>query len=397
MAQERYYYNSKNSPLQAVDETIVSKIISMYEEGNSITVIKESFPDVKITNNIHLFLPYEITNEACSCGQLLYKKIEGRTILSSEAIYCPNCRHDGTDDCLCKYCIEKRKNAREIRKEKFLIEWDDYYNEHYNTTIDLNDLSIYEEVQLVILIHIYYNKDSKLFNFQFINETIEYFGQHLLPTEIQEFVQTFIHKKILIPEKNIEFTDDISQNDELGNFEPKLTLRNTKWTLNITRDKKQLTVEYIFNYLIKKEYTSEQREIFWKECYLESLTKYFTHRTKDFINLKVLPQNLELISNDLFKNFSLSKAYNLIYYSINSLVTYQAKYSTTVKSSNTYLRNKILEKIENYKLPENFCNLKDFKPVPLPESYFSKYVKKYILRSSEEYFYHSLTTLKHKF
>jgi hypothetical protein len=68
MAQARYYYNSKNSPLQAVDETIVSKIISLYKEGSSITVIKESFPDVKITNNIHLFLPYEVTNEICSCG-----------------------------------------------------------------------------------------------------------------------------------------------------------------------------------------------------------------------------------------------------------------------------------------------------------------------------------------
>src|SRR5690606_11444838 len=132
---------------------------------------------------IHLFLPYEVTNEVCSCGHFLYKKIEGRTILSSEAIYCPNCRHDGTSECLCKYCIEIRKNALEIRKDKFLIEWDAYYNEYYNSPIDLNDLSIYEEVQLVILIHQYYDKDIKQFYFQSIKGTIEYFGQRLLPTE----------------------------------------------------------------------------------------------------------------------------------------------------------------------------------------------------------------------
>lgn len=58
MAQERFYYNSKSSPLQTVDESIVNQILTMYEDGSSVSLIKDIFPDIKINNNLHLFLPY---------------------------------------------------------------------------------------------------------------------------------------------------------------------------------------------------------------------------------------------------------------------------------------------------------------------------------------------------
>src|SRR5690606_6748411 len=267
----------------------------------------------------------------------------------------------------------------------------------YNSAIELSNLSIYEEVQLVILIHEYFNKESK--SFDFINaRLIEVnFGVRQLPTEIFKFTKAFIDKKILIPEKEVEYSASLDYYGDLGLFQPQLSIANCQWTLNLAKDGATLTVGEIFNYLVKKDYTAAQREIFWKECYQESIINYFEYSTRNYANFELIKQNLELIADELFNHYSLSKAYRLIYYGIQSLLNYKAKYSATTKSANTYLRNVMLSNIEKYNLPENKPNLKDFNPVELSESYFTHYIKRYILRSSQEYFYHNLADIRHKF
>jgi len=115
------------------------------------------------------------------------------------------------------------------------------------------------------------------------------------------------------------------------------------------------------------------------------------------LNFDLIKQNLVLIADELFNHYNLSKTYKLKYYGIQLTLTHKAKYSTTSKSANTYLRNAMLTNIEKYNLPEKKPNLKDFNPVELSESYFTHYIKRYILRSCQEYFYYSLANIRHKF
>ncbi|WP_159636963.1 hypothetical protein [Sphingobacterium composti Ten et al. 2007 non Yoo et al. 2007] len=397
MAQERFYYSSKSSPLISADESIVNQILTMYEDGTSVGLIKETFPDIKINNNLYMFLPYVITDDICDCGKPLYRKTKGRTSFAAELIYCPACRHDETPDCLCKTCILKRKNELEARKMHFYKTWDSYYDNTYNSDIELSNLSIYEEVQLVILIHEYFNKESKSFNFINARLIEVNFGVRQLPTEIFKFTKAFIDKKILIPEKEVEYSTSLDHYGDLGLFQPQLTLANCQWTLNLAKDGTTLTVGEIFNYLVKKDYTAAQREILWKECYQESIINYFEYSTRNYANFDLIKQNLELIADELFNHYSLSKSYRLIYYGIQRTLTHKAKYSTTIKSANSYLRNLMLSNIEKYNLPEHKPNLKDFNPVELSESYFTHYIKRYILRSNQEYFYYNLADIRHKF
>ena len=397
MAQERFYYNSKSSPLQTVDVSIVNQILTMYEDGSSVSLIKDVFPNIKINNNLHLFLPYVITDDICDCGKQLYIKTKGRMTFAEKLLYCPTCKHDGSPECTCDACVLKRKKELEAKKVQFYEAWESHYKETYNSAIELSSLSIHEEVQLVILIQEYFNKESKSFNFINARLIEVNFGVRQLPNEIFKFTKAFIDKKILIPEKEVEYSASLDYYGDLGLFQPQLSMANCQWTLNLAKDGTTLTVGEIFNYLVKKDYAAAQREIFWKECYQESIINYFEYSTRNYLNFDLIKQNLELIADELFNHYSLSKAYRLIYYVIQSLVNYKAKYSTTTKSSNTYLRNVMLSNIEKYNLPENKQNLKDFNPVELSESYFTHYIKRYILRSSQEYFYYRLADIRHKF
>lgn len=143
MAQERFYYNSPSSPLQTVDESIISSILFMYKEGTPISLIKKQFPDIKIFHNLYLHLPYEITEDICPCGNSIYKKVKGRTSYNDELLYCTVCKHDTTLECTCENCETKRNNEFEARKSRFMDHWQTYYKNTYNSSIELNNLSMY--------------------------------------------------------------------------------------------------------------------------------------------------------------------------------------------------------------------------------------------------------------
>jgi len=171
MAQDKYYFHSKNSTLKSVNQSSVSDILSMYEQCDNLSSIRKKYPTLNIRNTLYIDLPYELTTEKCACGEILYKKIKGRTAFSMELYYYPNCKHDSTDFCTCQTCSKKRKDAKESRKNNFFGNWEDYYKKHYTSSFDIQKLSIFEEVQVVALIHLYYDKETSCFNFESSNNT----------------------------------------------------------------------------------------------------------------------------------------------------------------------------------------------------------------------------------
>jgi hypothetical protein len=47
----------------------------MYEEGTSVGLIKETFPDIKINNNLYMFLPYATTFRYKKCYTLIFSEL----------------------------------------------------------------------------------------------------------------------------------------------------------------------------------------------------------------------------------------------------------------------------------------------------------------------------------
>jgi len=55
---------------------------------------------------------------------------------AEKQIYCPNCKHDGSPECLCESCDVKRKNEFETRKVQFHEAWESHYKKIYNSLLN---------------------------------------------------------------------------------------------------------------------------------------------------------------------------------------------------------------------------------------------------------------------
>ena len=389
MAQEYFYYPHNSIALKYIDQQIVKRIIKAYERGNQIEKIKADFPDAPITNSLYVNLPYEITEEKCICGHYIYRKVSGRTSYKENVAICPNCWHDEQQKlCECQYCSEIRLNAEKKENSEFLERWKSYCHSFATTkkkitSLDLNDiidllilfyhdnLMNYSDNQISFdLVHTSYNNRSELLH-------VSSFNPELLAS-----IHALINRHILVPVEDLTSTrvSLLKGYDKLS----KIPFYLPKWRFNL-EDTVDSVSKYIKTCISQRIYNADELNFFWLELYHNELSQYVQDQAKENLSLTLTDLETLSISEYLAEIYPLSKAFNLIYFSVSSALRFQVQKKPKEKVLKNYLVIKILEMAEQKR--DNQHIIKDFKrPANVPISVKSQIIRKYIFKLEVDHF-----------
>lgn len=389
MAQENFYYPYNSIALKYIDQQIVKQIIKAYERGDKIGKIKEDFPDAPITNSLYVNLPYELTNKKCVCGHYIYRKVPGRTSYKNNVVICPNCWHDEQQKfCECQYCSENRLIAEKKENSIFLELWKSYCesfstSKRIITSLDLNDildllivldhdkLIKYSDNQLNFdLVHSPYNGHSELLH-------VNSFSPYLIGA-----LHALIDRHVLVPIEELTTTRVhlLKSYDDLS----KIPFYLVKWKFNIIDDTDLCHVD-VKTSLLQRSYNADELNFFWQELYHSELSQYLQDQAKENLNLALTDLEILSISEYLVEIYPLSKAFNLIYFSVSSALRFQVQKKPKEKVLRDYLVNKILDIAEQKK--DNLHIIKDFnRPTNISVSIKAQIIPKYIFKLDSDYF-----------
>lgn len=389
MAQENFYYPYNSIALKYIDQQIVKQIIKAYERGDQIEKIKEDFPDAPITNSLYVNLPYELTDRKCVCGHYIYRKISSRTTYKENLGICPNCWHDEQQKfCESQYCSEKRLNAEKKENSEFLERWSSYCESLSQFKRKINDLDLNDILDLLIifdhdnlinytnnqisfdLVHTAHNSHSELLYIRSFNP------------ELIGSLQSLIDRHILVPVKVL--TSSRINLLKAYNDLSKSPFYLAKWKFNIDDDSKLVKID-IKTWISKRLYNENELNFFWLELYHNELSQYLQDQAKENLSIALTDLEILSISEYLAEIYPLSKAFNLIYFSISSALRFQVQKRPKETVLKTYLVNKILDMAEQKK--ENLHIIKDFnRPANLPISIKAEIIRKHIFKLDTDHF-----------
>lgn len=389
MAQEYFYYPHNSIALKYIDQQIVKQIIKAYERGDQVEKIKAAFPEAPITNSLYVNLPYELTNEKCVCGNYFYRKVPGRTSYKKNVVVCPNCWHDEQQKlCECQYCTKNRLIAEKKENSNFLYRWKSYCDSFTTskrkiTALDLNDildlLIVFDHDKLINygdnqlsfdLVHSPYNGHSELLH---VNS---------FSSELYISIQALIDRHILIPVEELSSTKVrlLKGYDNLS----KIPFYLAKWRFNLENVADPASTD-INTCISQRSYNADELNFFWFELYHNELSQYVRDQAKENLNLVLTDLEILSISEYLAEIYPLSKAFNLIYFSISSALRFQVQKKPKEKVLKNYLVTKILDMAEQKK--DNQHIIKDFnRPVNVPISVKSQIIRKYIFKLEADHF-----------
>ncbi|KYH07810.1 hypothetical protein A1704_03855 [Chryseobacterium cucumeris] len=378
MEQEKYYFENPSSSLKIFSEIEIDAISTDYKNGAKILEIRTKYGITK-TDSFFKQLPYKLSSETCEyCDGFIYTKIKRTGSYIEEVKLCRNCKHDNSGNCCCEQCSNK-KNAKIKEKRRALqMIWNDFYIENYNLNYTLNDLSIYDEIHLALLIESYSNTTDLL---DFSNFKQNRFQIHRISQEYYSIISNFIDRKILIPDMYY-FDSFYLSNESL----PNIKSSGINWILNINKSSEGLfTLSELATIIKERSYGFEDKEVLWKEVYYSEVKEYIDFQSGKYLKIKIDDQIIEQIVDYLLPKFPLSKAYALIYFAINSSMRYIHDYSANERKVNSYFRNRMNELMLKF---QDHKNLKDYnRPLQIELNYFNRYVLKNILKQENTYFY----------
>ncbi|HAY3508050.1 hypothetical protein ACH34F_04555 [Elizabethkingia anophelis] len=381
MELEKYYFENSKSLLHALPENEIEAIITDYKNGVKVLDIEKKYGLVKL-NSFFKQLPFKLSDEVCEyCNIPIYIKVKRIGSRVSEFKLCIKCQHDNSGDCNCEQCANKMKIKNEERTRNLQILWNIHYVEHYNLNYTLNDLSIYDEIHLVLLFQSY-SKVTNLLNF--FNFRQNRFQLHRISGEYYSIINNFIDRKILIPD--IYYFDSYGAIYSSNRSLPTIESLKINWILNINKSPGVLfTLSELITIIKERSYTLEDKKALWKEIYYSEVKKYIDFQSKKYLKISIDDQIIEQIVDQLLPAFPISKAYALIYYTINSSIRYTLDYSANERKVNSYFRNRMFEHILKY---QDHKNLRDYnRPTQIELNYFNQYVLKNILKQENTYFY----------
>ena len=389
MAQEYFYYPHNGIALKYIDQQIVKRIIKAYERGDQVEKIKAAFPEAPITNSLYVNLPYELTNEKCVCGHYIYRKVSGRTSYKNNVVVCPNCWHDEQQKlCECQHCSENRLIAEKKENSEFLERWKSYCDSFATTkrkitSLDLDDITDllilfdhdnlmnYSDNQISFeLVHTSYNSRSELLH-------VSSFNPELLAS-----IQALIDRHILIPVEELSSTKVrlLKGYDNLS----KIPFYLANWRFNLENTVDSFS-QYIKTWISQRSYNADELNFFWFELYHNELSQYVRDQAKENLNLVLTDLEILSISEYLAEIYPLSKAFNLIYFSISSALRFQVQKKPKEKVLKNYLVTKILDMAEQKKGNQHI--IKDFnRPANISVSIRAQIITKYIFKLEVDHF-----------
>ena len=109
------------------------------------------------------------------------------------------------------------------------------------------------------------------------------------------------------------------------------------WELNVFNDDVKLIpnafLEYFFN---ERKFTFHEKKLLWWDVYKVFLADYVKQQTKDTLKNNIDNYTIETITDLLIEDFSLAKAYFLIYYTTKNTVFFENKYKANQQKVNDF-------------------------------------------------------------
>lgn len=392
MAQEKLYFDNKNSKFKKLSEDKIFHLISLYE-GKDLTLyeIENNYPEYKSGSHFKN-LPYHLSNELCIyCGSEIYIKLKRVTKENREtARLCRNCKHDYTTTCECPVCLLEREKQLEENIIIFKKLWEEQVAIFFQTETELKELSIMDEFKIGLLMAHYYNDKSGLLEFPRKNVL----PGHTNPAIAPEFTMTFeylVNRQWIIPVADISSIDGIEY--YLWNLQVYYLSfpMNLKWQLNLKEEGKALSLRKFKKYLEERTLDDETKIQLWNEVFRNEITDYLQFYSQMFLKINMHAITCDMVSELLFNRFSLSKSFALIYYSLSSTWGYYNNHKTSEKHLNTYFRNKMVHMTDKFKNDKTF---KDFdRPPQMPFSKMNEYFVNDVLNIKGNYFYNNTKTI----
>lgn len=349
---EKYYFNNEKSPFAKITESEIETFQNAYEgeEYSTMDTLKKAFPDYP-TTNIFKSLPYRLTDEKCpNCGGNVYHKFRRQSSKREEHKICVDCQHTFLYDCDCEQCRNKKISDQ---KEK----WNNYMKVYYPKYVQVENLSYYNEIHIIKIIDLYYNRDSDCIIFpQPRNRYSFYQNQSQFSDYVWEILVSLVNTKIIKPAVGGEYG--------YNNYPPyteTLNLSDYQWTLNLSHKGQDFSIKDFIDLAKNRKFTSEvQLEIF-KDIYRSEVRNYTNFYSEKFLKFEIDEFIVDLITECFFDHYSLSKVFSNIYYALNASLRFQASYKASPKKVMGHFRNKIVEYSHNLRDPKS---IKDFNRLP---------------------------------
>lgn len=386
MAQENYYFERSDSPFKNLSEDKLSHLVSLYEGNLTIYEIERDYPEYK-SKGLSNHIPYQLSDEICeNCGSKIHKKIKRISKQTRETLkYCTDCSHDYTTSCKCKVCIAKRERELELIKIKFEQEWQNEIDTLFQNKTEISDVALYDEFKICLLMQRYFDIESG--NLIFPKSSYKY--KFNTDDEHYHYFVYLVNRRLIAPVRDFQKIDlYFHQNLQYYIAHDPL---NFDWKLNLKQ--KDLDFNFFnFTHYLEERIISESSKLeIWKEIYRSEVSEYIQFYSQKFLKTRIEDFICDIVTDAIFEDYSLSKSFAIIYYSLSSTLRYSTIHRTSETHLNTHFRNKIMQMAEKFRKEKTF---KDFdRPAQMPFTKLNDYIIQNILKIKANYFYLNTKTI----
>src|SRR5690625_1580141 len=396
MAQEKHYFTNSDYPLKNLSPEIIQSIIETSKEGTLLGQIRRYF-DLKLTPSFYKDLPYSITDENCDlCASAVYEKPKRVSNSKNYSLHkiCANCKHDFTDSCSCDTCVEVRAVEKKKKETEFKDAWVEYLEANYSNSYQLEELTLYDEINLAIIatkVDLDNPKEYLSFLHTPSRSYNRYYQHHSkkeyqFPDSIQSFAKQLINKEIIIP--SIHSTSNVLLSSIDDDFVINVELKDRyHWEFNVYNKGTKLTpnsyLDYFFN---DRKIKTSEKIILWRDIYKTLLADYVANQLENVLKNDIENYTIETITDLMIDDFSLSKAFFLIYCTARNTVFYENKYKANQQKVNTFFLNNITDLFNRHNKDKT---AQDFNlPHAIQLSYYHQFIIHNVLDFNKtNYFY----------
>lgn len=380
VAQEKYYFERSDSPFKHLSDEKLSQLLSLYESDLTIYEIECNYPEYK-SNGLSKNIPFQLSDENCeNCRSLIHKKTKRTSKQSREILkYCTNCNHNYTTTCECKKCIAEKERKLQLAKIEFEQEWKNEIDIRFQNKTEIADVALFDEFKICILMQKYFDEEAG----NLVFPESKFRSKLSLDDEIYKHFLYLVNRQIIAPVPDFQKIDPyFRQNLQYYLVHDPL---NFDWRLNLIEKNADFNF-YNFTHYLEERIISESAKLeIWKEIYRSEVSEYIQFYSQKFLKTKIEEFICDIVTDALFEDYSLSKSFAIIYYSLSSTLRYSTIHRASETHLNTHFRNKIMQMAEKFRNEKTF---KDFdRPAQMPFTKLNDYIIQNILKIKTNYFY----------
>lgn len=377
-----------SNKLEHLSDDQIDELLKKYYQKASISkLIKEYHLNVT-SHKFASILPLEIkpTDSVCEyCGGKLLLKHLSRCLSPNHKYVCVNCNHSlNDDDCVCKFCEEKRQQLIQEEEEKKALK--EYRIKEYLRSrlevkeeyhVDFDELTFIQKVYLGALLRGGIYEDYSCI------KSIISLTTPLAPTYkfVEDIISELTKKSIIVihPNTDIDCFSDIDiENDHFC-----YQVYKVLWYLNVKSS--HLERIPLIDSIINPDFEFDKDEALklWRNIALNECTEYLIYNIRRVFNIEFsVGEKTISVINDLLKYYSVSQIYYIIYNSTSKALRYKEEYNVSKNhAANTIIGN--MQSLGERALNKGWVLEKYSRNRDCPQSLISKFFFERILRIDE--------------